>query len=333
MPYGAPLLDVTVVFLENGHASTACGPLEVFRDAGVLWNRFHRQPEAPRFRVRAASAGGRAVRPDAPYTIRPDQRLASIRASDLVFVPSAGLGLDALLARNAPVVRFLRRMRERGAQVAAVCSGVALPAAAGLLDGLPATTHWGLVDEYRARFPRVDWRPAEMVTEADGVYCGGGVHAAHDLALYLVEKLCGRAVAVECAKSLLIEMPRACQTGFAVLPLGRRHSDPAIRRAEEWIQRHCRESFGFAALARELGISPRHFIRRFKAATGLAPVDYLQRLRVRAAQRLLEEPHAGVQEAGQAVGYEDPAFFRRLFVRHTGEAPSAYRRRFSAGRG
>jgi transcriptional regulator GlxA family with amidase domain len=230
-------------------------------------------------------------------------------------------------------VRFLRRRGERGAQVAAVCSGVALPAAAGLLDGLPATTHWGLIDEYRARFPRVDWRPSELVTEADGVYCGGGVHAANDLALYLVEKLCGRAVAVECAKSLLIEMPRACQTGFAVLPLGRRHSDPTIRRAEEWIQRHCRESFGFAALARELGMSPRHFIRRFKAATGLAPVDYLQRLRVRAAQRLLEEPHAGVQEVGQAVGYEDAAFFRRLFVRHTGEPPAAYRRRFSPGRG
>jgi transcriptional regulator GlxA family with amidase domain len=324
------VLDVTVLFLERGHASTAAGPLEVFRDAGVLWNVLRNETAEPRFRVRSASIGGRAVRPDAPYTIRPDLALEDVGATDLVFVPSAGLGLDELLARNAPVIAFLRRVHARGARIASVCSGVALPAAAGLLDGRRATTHWGLVDAYRERFPRVDWRPGELVTEADGVYCGGGVHAALDLALYLVEKLCGRAVAVQCAKSLLIDMPRNCQAGFAVLPPGAGHADAAIDRAEEWIHRHCREEFRFEALARELGMSPRNFIRRFKAATGLAPVDYLQRLRVRAAQRLLEEDHAAVQEVSRTVGYEDAAFFRSVFKRHTGLTPDAYRRRFAA---
>jgi transcriptional regulator GlxA family with amidase domain len=324
------VLDVTVLFLERGHASTAAGPLEVFRDAGVLWNVLRDEAAEPRFRVRSASIGGLPVRPDAPYTIRPDLALEDVGATDLVFVPSAGLGLDELLARNAPVIEFLRRVRAGGARIASVCSGVALPAAAGFLDGRRATTHWGLVDAYRERFPRVDWRPHELVTEADGLYCGGGVHAALDLALYLVEKLCGRAVAVQCAKSLLIDMPRESQTGFAVLPLGARHADAAIDRAEEWIHRHCREAFRFEAVARELGMSPRNFIRRFKAATGLAPVDYLQRLRVRAAQRLLEEDHAAVQEVSRAVGYEDAAFFRSVFKRHTGLAPDAYRRRFAA---
>jgi len=324
------MLDVTVLFLDQGHASTATGPLEVFRAAGVLWNQLRGEPVAPRFRVRSASIGGRPVRPDAPYTIQPDLALAQIRETDLVFVPSAGLGLEALLARNAPVIRFLRRIRRKGAQLAAVCSGVALPAAAGLLDGRPATTHWALADAYAARFPRVDWRPSEIITEAGGVFTGGGVHAALDLALYLVEKRCGRELALQCAKSLLLDMPRACQTGFAVLPLGRSHDDATVLRAEEWIQGHCRESFAFEALARELGLSGRHFIRRFKAATGLSPVDYLQRLRVRAAQRLLEQDDASVQQVGRAVGYGDAAFFRALFVRHTGLAPAAYRRRFAA---
>ena len=324
------MIDVTVLFLDHGHACTATGPLEVFRDAGVLWNVLRDEPPAPRFRVRSASIGGRPVRPDAPYTIQPDLSLDQVGATDLVFVPSAGLGLDELLARNAPVIDFLRRARAGGARIASVCSGVALPAAAGLLDGRRATTHWGLVDAYRARFPRVDWRPDEIVTESDGVYCGGGVHAALDLALYLVEKLCGRTLAVQCAKSLLVEMPRACQTGFAVLPLGGRHNDASIGRAEEWIHRHCREPFRFEALARELGMSPRNFVRRFKAATGLAPIDYLQRLRVRAAQRLLEEDDVTVQQVGRAVGYEDAAFFRGLFKRHTGLAPALYRRKFAA---
>jgi transcriptional regulator GlxA family with amidase domain len=324
------MLDVTVLFLEHGHASTATGPLEVFRDAGVLWNVLRGESAEPRFRVRSASIGGHPIRPDAPYTIRPDLSLDDVERTDLVFVPSAGLGLEALLERNAPAVDFLRRMRAGGAQIAGVCSGVALPAAAGLLDGRRATTHWGLAEEYAGRFPAVDWHPEELVTESDGLYCGGGVYAALDLALYLVEKLCSRTVALQCAKSLLIEMPRACQTGFAVLPMGTRHDDGTIRRAEEWIHRHCREEFRFDGLARELGMSPRNFIRRFKAATGLAPTDYLHRLRVRAAQHLLEEDGATVQEVGRAVGYEDPAFFRALFKRHTGLVPAAYRARFAA---
>lgn len=320
--------DVTVLFLDGGHASTAVGPLEVFHAAGTLWNELTHEDPDPRFRVRSASVGGRAVRPEGPYTVRPDLALEEVGATDLVFVPSVGLGLDAILARNAPVVEFLRAAHAGGARVAGVCSGVALLAEAGILDGRAATTHWGLVDEYRAHFPRVEWRPDEIVTESDGVYCGGGVYAALDLALYLVEKLCGRDVALRCSKALLIDMPRVCQAGFAVLPMGTRHNDEAVRRAEEWIHRHCRQEVRFEALARELGMSPRNFIRRFKSATGLSPVDYLQRLRVRAARRLLEEGELGVQEVSQAVGYEDPAYFRSLFKRHTGMVPAAYRRRF-----
>jgi transcriptional regulator GlxA family with amidase domain len=322
-------IDVTVLFLEAGHASTAVAPLEIFRAAGVLWNTWTEQPPEPRFRVRSASIGGRPVRPDGPCTIQPDSALEAIGATDLVFVPSAGIGLDELLARNRPVVDFLRASRGRGAGLAAVCSGVGLLAEAGLLDGRPATTHWALADEYRARFPRVLWRPDDLVTESDGIYCGGGVYAAIDLALYLVEKLCDRAAAVQCAKALLLEMPRDCQAGFAVLPMGARHTDAPIQRAEDWIHRHCREEIRFEALARELGMSPRNFIRRFKQATGLAPLEYLQRLRVRAARRLLEERFVTVQEVSSAVGYADVAFFRSVFKRFTGLAPGAYRRRFA----
>lgn len=324
------MLDATVLFLDRGHASTAIGPLEVFRAAGVLWNAWTDEPEQPRFRVRTASIGGRAVRPDGGYALEPDHALEDVGATDLVFVPSAGIDTEEQLAANRPVIEFLRESHARGARIAGVCSGVSLVAASGLLDGRAATTHWALADEYRERFPRVLWSPEDLVTECDRIYCGGGVHAALDLALYLVEALCDRALAVQCAKSLLIDMPRACQAGFAVMPVGARHHDAAIERAEEWIRGHCREDFRFESVARELGMSPRNFIRRFKAATGLAPVDYLQRLRVRAAERLLEEDGASVQEVSARVGYEDVAFFRAVFKRHTGLTPAAYRRRFGS---
>ena len=326
------MLDVTVVFMDGGHASTGVGPLEVFRDAGRLWNQLMGTPEEPAFRVRAASIGGRAVRADGPYLIQPDEALEDVGKTDLVFVPAAGLDLERVLESNAPVVAFLRQAHGRGALVAGVCSGVSLLAEAGLLDGRMATTHWGLVDEYRERFPAVDWRADEIVTEDEGVYCGGGVYAALDLALYLVERYCSREVALKCARSLLIEMPRDCQAGFAVLPIGSRHGDEAVRDAEEWIRQHCREEIRFEALAGELGMSPRNFIRRFKKATGIAPVDYVQRLRVRAARRLLEDGEASVQEVRASVGYGDPAFFRNVFKRHTGLAPAAYKKKFGEAR-
>lgn len=110
-------------------------------------------------------------------------------------------------------------------------------------------------------------------------------------------------------------------------------SGKELRRAfppEEWIHEHSREDFRFEALAEHLAMSPRNFIRRFKAATGLKPVEYLQKLRVRAARHYLEEGDARVEEVGARVGYADAPFFRRVFKRETGHTPSSYRKRFSA---
>jgi transcriptional regulator GlxA family with amidase domain len=151
-------IQVTVLFLDGGHTSTAVGPLEVFRDAGVLWNELAGEPHAPRFRVRTASIDARPCVPrrrtrrSSPCSRRP--RSTPLRDSDVVFVSSGGLPIAEVITRNAPIVDFLREVHARGARVAGVCSGVSLLGAAGLLDGRAATSHWALVDELRTRFPR-----------------------------------------------------------------------------------------------------------------------------------------------------------------------------------
>jgi transcriptional regulator GlxA family with amidase domain len=160
------------------------------------------------------------------------------------------------------------------------------------------------------------------------VICGGGVYASIDLALYIVEKLCGRDIALGCAKSLVVQMPRVYQTGFAVLPFGRDHADPAVRRGEDWLHNHFPDDIDLDQLAEDLALTSRTFLRRFKAATGETPLAYLQRLRTEAAKRMLEDDRMTVQEVSLAVGYEDVAFFRDLFKRHAGLLPSAYRERY-----
>jgi transcriptional regulator GlxA family with amidase domain len=322
------MIDVTVLFLDDTFASTAVGPMEVFRHAGTLWNFLTGQRPSPRFRVTTASVDGRAVECDGGIRIQPDTALTAIRKTELIFIPTTGLNFDDVLERYASVVPWLQRWHKRGAAIASVCSGVGLVAATGMLDGKRATTHWALADIFRQKYPRVKWMPELMVTEDHGFYCGGGVHAALDLSLYLVEKFCGHEVAMQSAKALLIETPRAWQAGFGIVPLKTDHSDDAISSAQEWMHQNFQRDFPLDTPARRVAMSLRNFVRRFKQATGDSPLIYLQKLRIAAAKRLLESDHRTMQEVSDAVGYQDVAFFRQLFQRHTGVSPSAYRERF-----
>ena len=322
------MTDVTVLFLNETFSSTATGPMEVFRHAGSLWNMLTGVKPDPRFRVTTASVDGRAVRCDGAIEIKPDMAITAVRKTDLIFIPTTGLDFEHVIERHAPVVPWLRRWHKRGAAIASVCSGVGLIAATGMLDGKRATTHWALAEKFRELYPGVKWMPELMVTEDHGFYCGGGVHAALDLSLYLVEKFCGHEVAMQTAKALLIDTPRAWQAGFAIVPLKTDHTDDSISSAQEWLHHNFHKDFPLDTPARRVGMSLRNFVRRFKQATGDSPLMYLQKLRIAAAKRLLESDHRTVQEISDAVGYQDVAFFRDLFQRHTGVSPSAYRERF-----
>ena len=160
------------------------------------------------------------------------------------------------------------------------------------------------------------------MTEGERVFCGGGVYASIDLSLYLVERYCGHQVAVQTAKALLLETPRLWQSPYAAQPRRSDHSDEPIKRAQAWMSQHLKQEIAIDALAAQVGMSERNFARRFKAATGERPLEYLHRLRIEAARHLLESKPSSVAEVSAAVGYEDLAFFRRLFKRYTGAAPA-----------
>jgi len=333
-----PVLHVVVLFLNGGCASTSILPTEIFRCAGVFWNLLNGQEAKPQFRVTTASVDGRPAVMDHLVSITPSCSAAEVEEPDVVFVPAGGLPLetlaqtgyavDAVIGRNAAIIPWLRAWAAGGAKIAGVCSGVALLAEAGLLEGKRATTHWGLTDVYRQRFPKVDWQPDHLITDAGDVYCGGGINAAADLSLYLVEKFRGREVALECAKALLIEMPRTWQATFANIAVQKDHGDERIRRAQDWMHENYTLSVNVETVSARVGMSPRNFIRRFKEATGQTPLSYLHALRVAAAKRHLERGHQSVQEICHAVGYEDVIFFRDLFKRYAGVCPAEYRQRF-----
>jgi transcriptional regulator GlxA family with amidase domain len=331
-PSHPALIDVTVVLLERALPSSTGAPIEIFGSVGVLWQMIHGQPQAPRFRVRTVSLDGRPTRHAVPLKLRPDGAISSVRHTDLIVVPTAEFDTDASNRANAPLIAWLRRWHARGASIAGICTGVSLLAQAGLLDGRPATTHWAMIDEFRRRYPKVDWQPERFVTASGRIFCGGGVYSAIDLSLYLVESYCGHEVAVETAKALLLETPRIWQSGYGTAPPRSAHDDDGIQRAQTWLLRNFKHEVQVADLAARVGMSPRTFARRFTAAAGETPLAYLHRLRIDAAKQLLETRPKSIAEVSRAVGYEDLSFFRTLFKRHTGAPPRAYRTRFGPAR-
>jgi transcriptional regulator GlxA family with amidase domain len=325
-------LDVAIVLVNEGYASTAVGPIEVFAAAGSMWNEMCGTDPEPRFRVTTASIDGSPVRSAYGLHIAPDRAIADVGPVDLVMVSASGPLPAEWMGRHAALLPWLAERYRIGTRIAGVCSGVAFLAEAGLLDGRRATTHWGVAEGFRQRYPRVDWQTDLLITEDAGLYCGGGVNAASDLSLHLVERLCGREVAVECSKALLLDMPRPNQAGYALLPLARPHDDRKVRDIEDYISANFDRDVPVEELAELAGMSRRNFVRRFKDATGQRPGAYLQMLRVAAARKMLEDGAPSIEQVGLSVGYEDVAFFRRVFKRHCGITPSAYRDRFSQRR-
>ncbi len=322
------VLDVTVVLVEGGYASTAIGPMEVFYSAGRLWNMFNGESAAPPFRVRVASYDGRPVTSIGGVVLTAEIGIEDIKHTDIIIVSASGLDVQERIAKNSALLPWLRKWHARGAYIASICSAAAFLAECGLLDGRRATSHWGVAEDLRQRYPKVHWHEELFVTEDRGIFCSGGLYASIDLSLYLVEKFCGHEVALQCAKSLLVSMPRTQQSGFAMTALTRPHSDGRIREVEDYLQTYFARAVPIESLAGRFGMSPRNFIRRFKAATGRLPGAYVQALRVASAKEMLEQGKIPVQTICAKIGYEDIASFRNVFKRHTGMTPAEYRTRF-----
>lgn len=198
----------------------------------------------------------------------------------------------------------------------------------GLMDGRRATTHWAFARQLAARFPKVQLADEHMVVDEGDIMTAGGILAWADLGLTLVGRLLGPATMLATARFLLIEPPRHSQRPFAQFVPRFDHGDDAIRSSQHHIHAHAATMQGVADLADRVGMTPRTFLRRFSAATGLTPVEYLQQVRIAKAREALERTLTPVDRIAWDVGYADPAAFRKLFQKLTGLPPAAYRQQF-----
>lgn len=319
---------VTILGCYNALATTIFGPMDILNQAGRLWNRLRQAPATPYFDVTIASADGQPVRCTNNVLIQPHCSIEAIDQTDFVVISSATY-IEEILKRGPGLIPWLRRQYYQGAHVASICTGVFLLAETGLLDGKSATLHWGFAEMFRRKYLRVKLRLDKMFLDQGRLYCSAGVNAGMDLSLYLVGKFCGRQTAIQSAKTMILDLGREKQAPYNTFLFSKDHGDPVVVKAQKWIKQHHPQSIDYGRLARKLHMSRRSLERRFKQATGLTPLGYLQQVRVEAAKRLLEEGSRPFDEITDMVGYEDISFFRKVFVRLTGLRPREYQQRFS----
>jgi transcriptional regulator GlxA family with amidase domain len=312
-------------------ASGVAGPIDVFNAANHLGAREH--THSPRFEWRVESLDGHPVRAASGQSIAVDGKIDPRKRADAVLLTAPFFSdMDEFVGGREQLNALssaLRRQRKSGAVLAAYCTGNYLLAEAGLLDGRVATTHWARADDFARRYPRVELRAREVLTWQDGILSGGSVTSYLNLAVRLVEMFAGEKLAALAAKSLLIDMNRTSQASFATLLDEHGHADPLVAQAQQRMEATLQEGFRLSELAASLAVSERTLNRRFKQAVGLAPLAYLQNLRIEVAKQLLESRPIGVEIVSQRVGYADISTFRQLFKRKTGLSPSEYQMRFA----
>jgi len=326
---------IAIVALDDCFASNVVGLVDLLHSANLIAAQCD-PPLDSMFEWQVLSSDGRPVRASNGYTLAVDGAVNGRWQAKVVVVPAFSIAhprqLEAKLARERGLVRWLQAQFRSGATIAAVCSGSFLVAESGLLNRKPATTTWWLAPLFEQRYPRVALDPSSMLTDADRLICCGTGMSHVDLGLYLVERYGSPELARLCAKYVVLDSRRRSQAPYMILNHVRTYN-PVILKAEKWIKANVRRSITVEAIARHVAVSQRTLLRLFKESTGASPLAFVQKVRIEASKALLENTRLRIDEIVDRVGYTDDGAFRRLFRKHTNMSPRAYRIRFGATAG
>lgn len=330
----ANALDVAIVALPETAGSALYGMVDVLSAAGNVWQSLARADTPQRlFRIRIVAPTTTAFRCGHGIPIQPDQAVTDAPTPALLILPEIWLGPDETISGRYPaLIDWIRACYRAGSHLYSACSGALLLAETGLLDGCPATSHWGYEDLFRRRYPKVRFDPGPnlVFATANGrIVTAGGTTSWHDLALHIIARHGNPGEAMRIAQVYLLKWHGEGQLPYRALVRRPPHGDAAVRRCEDWLSQHFRRPDALIQAVSQSGVPERTLKRRFKAATGVSLIEYLQNLRIEQAKRLLEQSALSVDDISNEAGYEDASFFRRLFKRLTGLAPSDYRRLFA----
>ena len=319
---------VVIVTFEGGQTLDATGPYEIL--AAVREAQQHRGARDLGYDVELAAPKPGPVRQESGLVLHAARGLDDLPRNLDTLLIAGGRGTREA-ARDPAIVSAVARAARRARRVASVCTGAHVLAAAGLLDGKRATTHWAYCDALAAAYPKVDVERDPIYVRDGNVWTSAGVTAGIDLALAIVEEDLGREVALLIARWFVVFVRRAGgQSQFSAQLAVQAAERAPVRDLQAWIVEHPDEDCAIPELARRAGMSVRHFARVFRAEVGLAPAAYVERVRLETARRLLETTAMSIDRVAEAAGFGTPESLRRAFARRIGLSPREYRNRFSS---
>jgi AraC family transcriptional regulator, transcriptional activator FtrA len=284
-------------------------------ELGVPWYRFLICAEEPR-----------PIRTSVGIFLTTPYSLEHMASADTVIVPSSRPGIVPV---SETLLDALRQASQRGARMIAFCTGTFLLAAAGLLDGRRVTTHWAWAAELAERYPKVQVDPQRLYIDAGQVLTSAGTAAAIDLSLHVVRQDYGAEIAAAVARRMVVPLHRdGGQAQYIETPLLAPEEGEPFGATLAWMAAHLHEDLTVEQMAVRAMMSPRTFVRRFRATLGTTPYQWLLQQRIVLAQRLLETTNETIERVATCCGFSSAATFRLHFQRHLHTSPQAYRNAF-----
>jgi transcriptional regulator GlxA family with amidase domain len=319
--HGSGPRRIVILTYDGAQSLDVTGPFEVFAAANRTTRRYAVEIVAPAGGVVATHSG---------LAIVTHGRLDAVTGPVDTFLVAGGEtdGVTAAVS-DAALLDEVRRVAASARRVASVCSGAFVLAAAGLLDGRRATTHWSACDALERLHPSVTVERDPIFVRDGEVFTSAGVTAGIDLALALVEDDHGHAAAMAIARQLVVFLKRpGGQAQFSAALAAQTADRDDVTETQTYVVDHLAADLSVPALAARVAMSPRHFARVFRATTGVTPARYVERARLEAARRRLEESDLGVEGVARECGFGSAETMRRSFLRALHVSPSDYRRRF-----
>ena len=325
-------LHVSVLAIPDCAVSTLSGIYDVLSSISLVANVDDALPKQPPFKVEVVGLSEDKVSLASGLPISPHQQISAVKSTDIIIVPSVIVPAGGWEKDRYPeIIEWLRSLHATGTSLCSACSGAFFLAETGIFDDQETAIHWGYAETFKRSYPNVVASPekALLVSGERGELVSSGASTSwHDLVLYLVTQHVGPAAAQSVAKFFALQWHRDGLAPYMMFQTAKDHDDVKIYEAQEWLVANSSAANPVAEMIQRSDLAERTFKRRFSKATGFSPINYVQHLRIEDAKRRLERTKAPIDEISWQVGYEEPAFFRRLFKRITGIQPGAYRKKF-----
>jgi len=325
MPQNAgEAIQIAFLLSDNMLATSATLPMEMLLTAESA-NQRDRGSQRTRLILSTVSAQGEPAATRSGLRWTPDHALESAPSPDLVYVPGFWRNPRPIIRRQPQVLDWLREQYQNGALISAVGTGCCFLAEAGLLNGKPATTHWHYFDQFQRDYPEVDLKRQYFITQAGNLYCAASVNSLADLTVHFIQRLYNKRIASHVERHFSHEIRRSYESSGYFEEAHSRHPDEDIIQVQLWLQDNYPREVVLSQVAERFGLSTRTLNRRFKAATGQTPLDYLQEIRINNARDLLKTSNLTIAEIADKVGYQDTGYFTTLFKKQLAITPREYR--------